>query len=111
MRPPLPAKQVQELPADIFKKPIGIDRLNPNLKELASPKSGNLLQQTGSERIFRYRFANPAMQPFVIMKGIQDGLLDEKAKSVLSTPEQGDLSPACLRGHSPARPRTLGHKD
>lgn len=85
------AKQVQQPLIDILHKQIGIDGFNPNLKELASEKRGNVLQQIGSERIYRYRFSNPAMQPYVIMKGIQDGLLDEKAKSVLSTPEQADL--------------------
>lgn len=84
-------KQVQAPLASILKKPIGIDGFNPNLKELASIKRGNVLQQIGSERIYRYRFTNPAMQPFVIMKGIQDGFLDEKAKSALSAPEQGTL--------------------
>jgi hypothetical protein len=85
------AKQVQGPLADILKKPIGIDGFNPNLKELSSTKRGNVLQQIGSERIYRYRFTNPAMQPYVIMKGIQDGFLDEKATSALSAPEQPSL--------------------
>ncbi len=85
------AKQVQEPLADILKKPIGIDGFNPNLKELSSEKRGKVLQQIGSERIYRYRFTNPAMQPYVIMKGIQDKFLDEKATSALSAPEQGLL--------------------
>lgn len=85
------AKQVQAPLADILRKPIGFDGFNPNLKELASDKRGNVLQQIGSERIYRYRFTNPAMQPFVIMKGIQDGLLDEKAKQALLVAEQSDL--------------------
>jgi len=82
---------VQEPLADILKKPIGIDGFNPNLKELSSEKRGKVLQQIGSERIYRYRFTNPAMQPYVIMKGIQDKFLDEKATSALSAPEQGLL--------------------
>ena len=85
------AKQVQGPLSEILKKPIGIDGFNPNLKELASDKRGNVLQQIGSERIYRYRFRNPAMQPFVIMKGITDGFLDEKAMLALSSPEQSDL--------------------
>lgn len=88
------AKQVQEPLAAILKKPIGIDGFNPNLKELASSKRGDILQQKGSERIFRYRFKNPAMQPYVIMKGIHDGFLDEVAKLALSSPEQPDLFPS-----------------
>jgi AAA domain len=86
------AKQVQKPLADILKKPIGIDGFNPNLKEFSSPKRGDVLQQIGSERIYRYRFTNPAMQPYVIMKGIQDGFLDEKATSALSAPEQGSFA-------------------
>lgn len=88
------AKQVQEPLTGILKKPIGIDGFNPNLKELASDKRGNVLQQIGTERIYRYRFSNPAMQPYVIMKGMQDGFLDEKATSALSLPEQGTLFPS-----------------
>ena len=87
------AKQVQKPLTDILKKPIGIDGFNPNLKELASAKRGNVLQQIGSERIYRYRFSNPAMQPYVIMKGIQDEMLDDKATSALSAPEQPELFP------------------
>jgi len=87
------AKQVQAPLSDILKKPIGIDGFNPNLKELASPKRGDVLQQKGEEHIYRYRFSNPAMQPFVIMKGIKDQFLDEKARSALSSPEQGMLFP------------------
>jgi hypothetical protein len=85
------AKQVQQPLADILKKPIGFDGFNPNLKELASPKRGDVLQQIGSERIYRYRFRDPAMQPYVIMKGIQGGFLDDKAKLALSSPEEPDL--------------------
>lgn len=84
-------KQVQEPLQSILKKPIGIDGFNPNLKELASPKRGRVLQQIGSERIYQYRFRDPAMQPYVIMKGIKEGFLDEAAMSALSSPEQVDL--------------------
>jgi hypothetical protein len=33
------------------------------------------------------------MQPYVIMRGIQEGIVDEQAKQALSSPEQGDLYP------------------
>jgi len=84
-------KQVQEPLSAILKKSVGIDSFNPNLKELASAKRGGVLEQTGQERIFRYRFKDPAMQPYAIMKGIRDGHVDEKSMSALSFPEQGDL--------------------
>ena len=84
-------KQVQEPLAYILKKSIGIDGFNPNLKGLASENRGNVLQQVGTQHIYQYRFRDPAMQPYVIMKGIVDGFLDEKAKMALSSPEQDDL--------------------
>ncbi len=87
------AKQVCQPLKRILGRDIGIDGFNPNLKELASAKRGSVLQQIGSERIYRYRFTDPAMQPYVVMKGIQDGFLDEQAKSALSAPEQGSLFP------------------
>ncbi len=86
------AKQVLLPLQRILDRDIGFDGFNPNLKELASKKRGEVLQQIGSERIYRYRFTDPAMQPYVIMKGIQDGFLDEQARSALSSPEQGTLS-------------------
>ncbi len=87
------AKQVQQPLSAILKKPIGIDGFNSNLKELATEKRGNILQQVGTERIYRYRFSNTAMQPYVIMKGIEDGFLGEAAKRALSSPAQGELFP------------------
>ena len=61
------------------------------IKDFTSEKRGRVLQQKGTDRAFRYRFRNPAMQPFVIMKGIEEGFLNEEAKLALSSPEQPDL--------------------
>jgi len=41
------------------------------------PKRGPILQKTGERRRYRFRFANPMMGPFVILKGIADGLINE----------------------------------
>jgi hypothetical protein len=85
-------KQVQQPLAAILKKPsIGIDGFNDNLKDFMEAKRGRVLQRLGTERIYRYRFRNPAMQPYVIMKGIKDDFLPEAAKLALSSPEQPDL--------------------
>lgn len=86
-------KQVQEPLSSILHKQIGIDGFNDNLKDFTESKRGKVLQRKGQARIYRYRFRNPAMQPYVIMKGIQDGLLDESAKMALSAPEQPLLFP------------------
>ena len=87
-------KQVQQPLASILKKPIGIDGFNDNLRDFTEEKRGRVLQRLGTERIYRYRFRNPAMQPYVIMNGIKEDFLDEKAKLALSSPEQPDLFPS-----------------
>ena len=87
-------KQVQEPLSGILKKTVGIDGFNDNLRDFTDVKRGSVLQRKGQARIYRYRFRNPAMQPYVIMKGIQDGLLDESAILALSAPEQPSLFPS-----------------
>jgi hypothetical protein len=34
------------------------------------------LERTGIPRRFRFRFRNPLLQPFVIMRGLANGLID-----------------------------------
>lgn len=68
-----------------------IETYSERLKDFATPKRGSVLVQRGSERNFRFRFTEPAMQPFVLMKGIEAGFVDSAAMSVLSSPEQDDL--------------------
>lgn len=68
-----------------------VDHFNSNLKDFATPKRGCILQMKGEERAHRFRFADSAMQPYVLMKGIEAKFIDEKAMSILSSPEQDDL--------------------
>jgi Cdc6-like AAA superfamily ATPase len=43
-----------------------------HLNEFADPKRGRILVKTGSRRLYRYRFRNPLMQPYVIMQGLKN---------------------------------------
>lgn len=54
-----------------------IDTLNKTLRALSGWKRGCIIQRTGTPRNYRYRFTNPAMQPYVIMRSINDGLISE----------------------------------
>jgi hypothetical protein len=98
-------KQVQTPLAAILQKPVGIDGFNDNLKDFTESKRGSILQRVGSSRIYRYRFKNPAMQPYVIMRGIREGFLDENARLALSSPEQPDLFPSESQQPSEQSPR------
>ncbi len=44
-----------------------------HLNEFCEEKRGPILRKTGIKRRFRYRFINPLLQPFVIMRGLKDG--------------------------------------
>lgn len=45
-----------------------------HLNALSSDR-GPVLKKEGTQKKFRYRFVNPLMQPYVIMRGLSDGLL------------------------------------
>jgi hypothetical protein len=68
-----------------------VDHFNANLKEFASDRRGNILDIKGTERAHRFRFADSAMQPYVLIRGIEAGLIDKEAMAILSSPEQDDL--------------------
>jgi hypothetical protein len=46
-----------------------------HLKNLCEHDRGSILEQTGSQRKYRYRFVEPMMQPFILMQGLRDGLI------------------------------------
>jgi hypothetical protein len=55
------------------KKDLEIPAFARHLKQFSSPERGSILQS----RRRQYRFARPAMQPYVILKGLSDGLINE----------------------------------
>ena len=84
-------KQVEEPLSAILGKQVNVEFFNRNLKEFTEERRGKVLHRHGDPRIFRYRFENPAMQPYIIMKGVRDQLLGADAMKALSQPEQGDF--------------------
>lgn len=84
-------KDVEDPFSGIVREKRTIEHFNGNLKDFASEKRGKILQVKGTERNYRFRFSEPAMQPFVLMKGVADSLIDDKAMNVLSSKEQGEL--------------------
>jgi Cdc6-like AAA superfamily ATPase len=49
-----------------------------HLREFSDDKRGRILQSIGEPHSRLYRFKNPMMQPFVIMKGLSDELVSPK---------------------------------
>ncbi len=76
--------------SNILKRPVAIANFQDALRDFVE-RRGGILQRAGEPRNYRFRFGNPGMQPYVIMRGINDGIIDEAAKRALSSPEQPDL--------------------
>jgi len=61
----------------IMGKTYDIPSFIRQLNALAETDRGPVLVKTGTERKHRYRFVEAQMEPYVIMRSLSDGLLDE----------------------------------
>jgi len=73
---------------DIMKEPKKIAHFEKHLRRFSGPDGGHILTSRGGDRQKIYRFTDPMMQPYVIIRGIQSGLIDKKAKTALLSKEQ-----------------------
>jgi hypothetical protein len=73
------AADVREPLSMIMGRPYDIPAFAQHLNDLSESSRGPVLQKKGSTRRFRYRFINPLLQPYVIMKGLSEGLIDSSA--------------------------------
>jgi Cdc6-like AAA superfamily ATPase len=72
---------VREPMTRIMGKPYDIPNFQRHLTDFCSTTRGEILQKTGAPHRWRYRFANPLMQPFVVLQGYAGGLLAEDGES------------------------------
>lgn len=72
-------------------KLVQIAAFQQHLQKFISSERGEVLVRKGLERSYRYRFKDPMMQPYVIMKGIEQGLVGASALEALSFPAQPRL--------------------
>jgi Cdc6-like AAA superfamily ATPase len=61
----------------IMKKRYEIPAFSRHLSEFCKDDRGPVLEKTGEPRRYRYRFTNPILQPYVIMKGIDSRLIKD----------------------------------
>lgn len=71
------ARDIREPLSRIAGKKYEIPAFSRHLNELSTGSRGPILQQTGSERRYRFRFLNPMMQPFIVMQGLASGLITD----------------------------------
>ncbi len=54
-----------------------------HLREFCSPERGPVLARAGERQRYRYRFTNPVLEPYVIMRGLADKLITEEDLAAL----------------------------
>lgn len=69
------AQDVREKLAHIAGRRYEIPSFAQHLKEFTESKRGPVLHKGGIARLFRYKFIDPLLQPYVIMQGVRGGLI------------------------------------
>lgn len=77
--------------SDILKRQVKIDAFQQHLLKFIDPERGSVLVRRGRQRAYKFRFRDPMMQPYVIMRGIEDDLIPESARAVLSFPAEPEI--------------------
>lgn len=70
------ASDVRTTLRKITGKPYEIPGFARHLKEFSSDNRGNVIERSGPPRRLRYRFNNPLMRPYIVMKSVSDGMVD-----------------------------------
>jgi Cdc6-like AAA superfamily ATPase len=61
----------------IMGKPYDIPAFSPHLSAFCESERGPVLKKVGTPKNYRFRFLNPLMQPYVIMQGLDSGLIED----------------------------------
>lgn len=76
----------------ILEKPVKIDTFQQHLLKFIGEERSRILVRKGRERAYKFRFRDPMMQPYVIMRGLADGLISQDlASKTLSFPQEPEL--------------------
>ena len=74
---------VREPLSKIMGKPYEIPGFSQHLDKFSSSGRGPVLEKAGTTRRFRFRFMNPLLQPYVIMRGLSDGMINGELLKLL----------------------------
>ena len=90
-------------------KPYDIPTFAQHLNEFSDNKRGPILHKTGTQRLYRFRFVNPLMQPFVIMQGFASGKIERLENEAAAEGWQRVIPPQSLVQLGATKVRTRGH--
>ena len=63
-----------------------------HMNAFCEDERGRVLQRFGTARNYRYRFSDPVMQPFVILKGLNEGRITDQIAEIFSTKSQLEMN-------------------
>ena len=86
------ANDIVEPYSAIMRERKRIAHFDKHLRRFSSDEGGNILIKRGGDRQQTFRFKDPMMQPYVIIRGIQSKMIDDTAKAILLQREQGSLA-------------------
>ena len=70
------AADVREPYSHIMERDMEIPSYARHLHGLSGPERGDVLERQGRPHQYRFRFSNPLMQPYVLMRGLQSEMVD-----------------------------------
>src|SRR6185312_2659673 len=85
------ANDVVEPYSAIMKEKKRHAHFEKHLRRFSSDEGGNILIKRGGDRQQTFRFSDPMMQPYVIIRGIQSKMIPDSARTVLLKREQREL--------------------
>ncbi len=66
-------------PLQLIARPdLDIPNFARHLKEFSDDRRGNILTREGGTRRLRYRFVSPLMRPYIVMRGVAEGLVTQE---------------------------------
>jgi hypothetical protein len=92
------AKDVVKPVRLITSKSYDVPAFAKHLKAFCERERGSILERRGPPRKVQYRFVRPLMEPYVVLRGLADGLI---AEAQLSRPSQTSSVPEQLSLLSP----------
>lgn len=86
-------RDVRDPLREILGRKVPISAYMRHLNEFSSEGHGNILQKRGAPRKWVFRFTDPMMQPYVVLRGVETGGISEDRVIGMREEENEDIVP------------------
>jgi Cdc6-like AAA superfamily ATPase len=86
------AVSVEKPLSEVMGEQVTTESFGFHLNELSRPARGSILEKTGERRTFKFQFVNPMMQPYIVMRSLQQGIITPEMIARRSLKPQMELS-------------------